>query len=74
MAFRYRNVHSLNVQRLVLAIGMLTLIPVAREAPALGTLAVVTGLHVLLIAYEATHFAAAHDQVRHTPDVPPGMR
>jgi low temperature requirement protein LtrA len=67
VAFRYRNVHSLNKQRLLTAMLLLALVPVetaVRPASllALGTLAAVLSA---LIAYEALRFADARDRVRH---------
>jgi hypothetical protein len=55
----------LNVQRLVVAGLLLALIPVGMNAPALATLALVTGLYAALIGYEATYFANERDQIRH---------
>ncbi len=63
--FRLRNVGSLNRQRLVVAVLLLAFLPLAVELPALATLAIVAGLLAALIAYEALHFAAARDRVRH---------
>jgi low temperature requirement protein LtrA len=67
VAFRYRNVRSLNKQRLVSAALLLALVPVERAVRpsslvALGTLAAVLSA---LIAYEALRFADARDRVRH---------
>jgi low temperature requirement protein LtrA len=63
--FRLRNVRSLNRQRLVAAGLLLAFVPLAVEIPALATLAIVAGLLAGLLAYEAVHFAAARDRVRH---------
>jgi low temperature requirement protein LtrA len=65
VAFRLRNVHSLNRQRLLCALVLLALVPVGVELPALATLALLAGLLVALIAYEAVRFAEARDRVRH---------
>ncbi len=65
VAFRLRNVSSMNVQRLVTALVLLALVPVAGEVPALTTLGVLAGLLAVLIAYEAIRFAEARDRVRH---------
>jgi low temperature requirement protein LtrA len=59
IAFRLRNVHSLNRQRLVAACACLALIPVALEADALVALGAVTAVCVLLIAYEVIRFGEA---------------
>jgi len=65
VAFRLRNLGTLNVQRLVLAGLLLALIPVGMHVPALATVALVTCLYAALIGYEATHFATERDQIRH---------
>jgi len=67
VAFRLRNVQTLNRQRLVCAVALVALVPVtvAVELPALATLALVGLLLTALIAYEAVRFADARDRVRH---------
>ncbi len=65
VAFRYRNVHSINKQRLVLAVVLVASIPLGDELAALPTLAIVAGLMCALIAYEAIRFAEGRHQVRH---------
>jgi low temperature requirement protein LtrA len=65
VAFRWRNVHRFNAPRLLCAIVLLALIPVAVEVPALATLAIVVALLAALIAYEAVHFAELRDRLRH---------
>ncbi len=65
VAFRYRNIHTINKQRLVVAVVLLALAPFGDEPDALVTLAVTTGLMVALITYEANRFAEGRDQVRH---------
>nr|MBA2524057.1 low temperature requirement protein A [Solirubrobacterales bacterium] len=65
VAFRLRNVHTLNTRRLALAVVYLALLPLAVELPALATLAIATVLFCLLIAYEAIRYAEARDRVRH---------
>jgi low temperature requirement protein LtrA len=64
IAFRLRNVRSLNRQRLVAALLCLALIPLATEVDALAALAGITGLCAALIAYEAIHLAEARARVR----------
>ena len=66
VAFRYRNVRSLNRQRLVTAAVLLALVPPAVELPALAALAMVTVLMCGLIAYEAIRFGEARRRIRHT--------
>jgi low temperature requirement protein LtrA len=65
VGFRWRNVHSLNRQRLVTAVVLLALIPAAVELPALASVAVVAVVLSGLIAYEALRFAEDRDRVRH---------
>ncbi|MGI9053390.1 MAG: low temperature requirement protein A, partial [Ilumatobacteraceae bacterium] len=67
LAFRWRNVRSLNRQRLVTAVVLLLVVPIAPLIPALATVAIVAGVHALLVAYETTHFAAARDEICHQP-------
>jgi low temperature requirement protein LtrA len=65
VAFRLRNVHTLNRQRLVVAIALCALIPLMTDLKALIALAILTAILVALIAYEAIRFAAARDRIRH---------
>jgi low temperature requirement protein LtrA len=67
VAFRYRNVHSLNRQRLLSAVLLLALVPLetAVRPPALVTLGTLAGVLSALIVYEALRFADARDRVRH---------
>jgi low temperature requirement protein LtrA len=65
VAFRLRNLRTLNKQRLACAVLLLALIPVADDIPALATLALLAAALVLLISYEAVRFAAARDRIRH---------
>jgi low temperature requirement protein LtrA len=63
--FRLRNVHSLNRQRLGLAVLLVLLLPVVAHIPALAALAVLAALLVALIGYEVTKFADARLAMRH---------
>jgi low temperature requirement protein LtrA len=65
VAFRLRNVHSLNKQRLVTAVVLLAAIPAAVEIPALAAVTVVAAILCALIGYEAIRFAEARDRIRH---------
>jgi low temperature requirement protein LtrA len=64
VAFRYRHVHTVNRQRLLLAIVLLILVPVATEVPALLALAVVNLLIWAMIAYETRSYGEGRRQVR----------
>jgi low temperature requirement protein LtrA len=65
VAFRLRNVGSLNRHRLACSIVLVALLPLAVEIPALATLTVLTGVLGVLVCYEAFRFAEARDSVRH---------
>jgi low temperature requirement protein LtrA len=64
VAFRLRNVRSVNRQRLVSAAFLLALIPVATQIPALIALGAVALICAALISYEAIHFREARARVR----------
>ena len=65
VAFRLRNVGTLNPHRLACAVLLFALLPVAVELPALATLGVLAGVLGVLVAYEAVRFSDARDRVRH---------
>jgi low temperature requirement protein LtrA len=64
VAFRLRNIHTLNRQRLVLAAVFLALIPLAVEISPLAILAVCNVLFWALIVYETTLYGEARARVR----------
>jgi low temperature requirement protein LtrA len=72
VALRLRNAHTLNTQRLVLALVLLALVPVATEIPSLVSLAGVNVLIWLMIAYETSHYDERRYRLRHglEPDLP----
>jgi low temperature requirement protein LtrA len=67
VAFRWRNIHKLNLQRLSCAAVLLALlaIEVALKPASLVTLAVLAALLSALIAYEARHYAELRERIRH---------
>src|SRR4051794_13329898 len=65
VAFRYRQIKTLNTRRLGLAIVLVLLIPPSTALPALATLAILTALLIALIAYETRSYGPARDRVRH---------
>ena len=65
VAFRLRNMHTLSVRRLVCAIVLLALLPVATTLSALLTLAILAALLSALIVYEALRYADSRDRIRH---------
>jgi low temperature requirement protein LtrA len=64
VAFRYRHIHTINRQRLLLAIVLLILVPVATEVPALAALAVANILIWAMIAYETRSYGEGRQRVR----------
>ena len=64
VSFRYRHVHTINRQRLGLAIVLLILVPVATEVPALLALGVVNLLIWAMIAYETRIYGEGRHEVR----------
>ena len=64
VAFRLRNVHSVNRQRVFVLVVCVALIPLATEVDAIYALAAAATISGLLIAYEALHFAEARRRVR----------
>lgn len=68
VALRLRNAHTLNRQRLVLAVGLFALIPVATVVPALATLAGVNVLLWAVIGYETANYDERRYRLRHGLD------
>jgi low temperature requirement protein LtrA len=64
VAFRWRNIHTLNRQRLAMAFVLPLLIPLAVEIPALAALAGLAALLVGLVAYEVARFGEARERLR----------
>ncbi|MFL5900167.1 MAG: low temperature requirement protein A [Solirubrobacterales bacterium] len=64
VAFRYRHIHTINRQRLLLAIVLLILVPVATEVPALVALATANVLIWAMIAYETRSYGEGRRRVR----------
>ena len=65
VAFRLRNLHTLNKQRLLTAVVLVAAVPVAAEIPALAAVGLVAAVLSALIAYEAVRFSEARDRIRH---------
>jgi len=65
VAFRLRNIRTLNRQRLVCAALLIALLPAATEVPALATLGILTAVLAALVAYETFRFAELRDRIRH---------
>jgi low temperature requirement protein LtrA len=65
VAFRFRNLRSINRRRLGTAVLLVALLPLVVEVDALVALGILAGVLVTLISYEAIRFADARDRVRH---------
>ncbi len=65
VAFAWRCYRHVKVQRLVVAVVLVALVPLMANTPALVSLAVLTGLLVGLNAFEMIRFAAARMEIRH---------
>jgi low temperature requirement protein LtrA len=65
VAFRWRNIHTLNRQRLVVGVLLLALIPLGSELAALATVGILAALLAALIVYEAARFAEARARLRY---------
>jgi low temperature requirement protein LtrA len=64
VAFRYRHVHTINRQRLLLGIVLILLIPVATEVPALVPVAIANLLVWAMIVYETRMYGEGRGEVR----------
>jgi len=64
VAFRYRHIHTVNRHRLLLAIVLFLLVPVATAVPALVALAVANLLIWAMIAYETRNYGEGRRRVR----------
>ena len=76
VALRLRNAHTLNVQRLALALVLIALVPAAVEVPALAALAGVAAALWVMIAYETATYDERRQRLRHglDPDPAPGSQ
>ena len=64
VAFRYRNIRTIGRTRLVAAMLLLAMLPVALALPALAALGLVLVVVGSLVAYEAIRFAEARKEIR----------
>jgi low temperature requirement protein LtrA len=65
VAFRLRNVRTLNKQRLACTALIAALLPLAIELPSLAAVGILAVILTVLIAYETVRFAEARDRIRH---------
>jgi len=71
VALRLRNAHTVNVQRLALAVALLVLIPAATAIPALATLAAIDMALWAMIAFETARYGEGRYRLRHGLDLDP---
>ena len=65
VAFRWRNVHRFSTQRLVTAVILAALIPLAVEIPSMATLSIATAVMTAMIVYELWRFREFRERLRH---------
>ncbi len=65
VSFRYRHVHTVSHRRLITAVILLMLVPVAMELPALAALALVNALVWAMIAIDTRRYGEDRRRVRH---------
>jgi low temperature requirement protein LtrA len=65
VGFTYLMTGSLNIERLVVVVLLIVLVPVVAHVPALLTLAVLTVVLTALIGFETFRYAELRHQVRH---------
>jgi low temperature requirement protein LtrA len=74
VAFRLRHVHTINRQRLAMAVLLFALLPLATNIPALATLSILVALLAAMITYETRSYGEGRARARHpdlTPEQPP---
>jgi low temperature requirement protein LtrA len=70
VAFRLRNLHTWNVQRLVVAVLLVALVPVGTVVSSYISLAVVTAITTALATYEAVKYSSRRQEIRHPKSEP----
>ena len=65
VAFRWRNMHSLSVRRLVCGLLLFALLPLGTNMPALATLGMLAGVLTALVIYEVIRYSDVRERVRH---------
>jgi len=64
VAFRLRNIGTLNVQRLVVSVLLIALIPVGVLLPSLASLVLLAVVLTALVTYEAIRFREMRHRIR----------
>jgi low temperature requirement protein LtrA len=71
VAFRFRHIHTINKQRLVLALALFALLPAAIELPALAVVGLLTALLCAMIVYETISYGEGRARLRREPAAEP---
>ncbi|HJR96453.1 MAG TPA: low temperature requirement protein A [Actinomycetota bacterium] len=64
VAFRFRNWHHVTVDRLVVGLLLLALIPLAARIPALAAFGALSAVMVGMIVFETMHYSEFRDRIR----------
>jgi low temperature requirement protein LtrA len=64
LAFRYRNISSVNKPRAIAAAVLVVMLPVADRVPALAALGMLAGVLISLVTYEAVHYGEGRRRIR----------
>ena len=67
-AFKYRTWHKVTGRRLVVALLLGALVPLAALIPAIAALGVLAAVMVVMIATESVQFSEVREQIRHEDD------
>ena len=65
LAFRYRNIRTINKPRAVATAVLLAMIPVCMSFPAIVSIGLVALLFSCLVLFEVKHYAEARHRIRH---------
>jgi low temperature requirement protein LtrA len=65
LAFRYRNIKTINKPRFVVSLVLIAMIPLSLSLPAIASLGGVAALLSLLVLFEVKHYAEARHKLRH---------
>ncbi|HET6512097.1 MAG TPA: low temperature requirement protein A [Candidatus Kapabacteria bacterium] len=65
LAFRYRNIGTINKPRALASVILLAMIPLGLSMPAIVALGLVALLFSLLVLFEVKHYAEARHRIRH---------
>jgi low temperature requirement protein LtrA len=73
VAFRFRHIHTINRQRLLLAVLLFALVPLAREVSPLVILGLVDALLCAMIVYETINYGEGRSRLHRglSPEPPP---